>query len=143
MNLQIIEATRPDNSGTARRRSSVGRVRQGQLAVVLLSVCTQARFIEAVRKEGRAGRPAPSLSRCAAVYLGHTLYELNFTALGRVFGLDRTTARRFCGKVEDRRDEPGFEAALGAIERSVAAWSGAFEMGEARPTTVVRRPARA
>lgn len=70
----------------------------------------------------RVGRPGVPLSKAVSIYLGHTVFGLSYTALGLAFGCDRTTARRLCHRIEDRREEKAFDSALGAIEPALSAW---------------------
>jgi hypothetical protein len=42
---------------------------------------------------------------------------LNYSAAGRLFGRDRTTAAHACQLVEDRRDDPEIDRLLEMLER--------------------------
>ncbi len=44
---------------------------------------------------------------------------LSLTAVGRVFERDRSTAAHACKRVEDRREDKDFDAALQMMETSV------------------------
>lgn len=70
-------------------------------------------------------------SRQMAMYLMHTFLGRTLSAVGRYFGRDRTTIAHACGRIEDRRDDFGFDAELAALEERLAlmleASSGAVE----------------
>lgn len=73
------------------------------------------------------GRPATPLHRRVAVYLGHVAFGINYSDLARMFACDRTTIRRFCHQVEDMRDDPGIDVAIGALECALDAWTKRFD----------------
>jgi chromosomal replication initiation ATPase DnaA len=55
-------------------------------------------------------------ARQMAIYLAHVGFGLNYTRLGQAFGRDRTTIRHACFRIEDARDEIGFDRALDFLE---------------------------
>jgi hypothetical protein len=55
-------------------------------------------------------------ARQVAMYLAHVGFGLPLTAVGAAFRRDRTTAAHACRQVEDRRDDPAFDAALADLE---------------------------
>lgn len=59
-----------------------------------------------------------------AMYLAHVAFGLSFTRVGICFGRDRTTVRHACALIEDRRDDPGYDLALSALEAGLLALSG-------------------
>jgi chromosomal replication initiation ATPase DnaA len=59
---------------------------------------------------------AAAFARQSAMYLAHVVFGLTLTEVGRAFGRDRTTAAYACGRVENRRDDPAFDAILDALE---------------------------
>lgn len=65
------------------------------------------------------GRAEFALARQVAMYLGHVACGLSLTAVGRVFERDRSTAAHACKRVEDRREDKDFDAALQMMETSV------------------------
>ena len=74
----------------------------------------------------RRGAAPVAFARQTAMYLGHVVFGLNLTRLGRAFGRDRTTAGHACRTIEDCRDDPAVDQALGMLEAAccdvVAAW---------------------
>ena len=65
------------------------------------------------------GRARAALARQVAMYLAHVACGLSLTAVGRVFGRDRTTLSHACRRVEDAREAEPFDRAIAMMERSV------------------------
>ena len=65
------------------------------------------------------GRARIALARQVAMYLGHVACGLSLTAVGRVFDRDRSTVAHACKRIEDRREEHDFDAAIQMMESSV------------------------
>lgn len=57
-----------------------------------------------------------AFARQAAMYLAHVAFGLSYSATGRLFGRDRTTAAHACRLVEERRDDPGTDRLLHTLE---------------------------
>jgi chromosomal replication initiation ATPase DnaA len=57
-----------------------------------------------------------AFARQVAMYLAHVAFELNLARVGVAFGRDRSTASYACQIVEDRRDDPDFDAWLDGLE---------------------------
>ncbi|ORE90521.1 chromosome replication initiator DnaA [Stappia sp. 22II-S9-Z10] len=55
-------------------------------------------------------------ARHVAAYLVHCVFGLTLTETGRVFGRDRCSIRHGVALVEDRRDDPIFDALVVALE---------------------------
>ncbi|KKB11631.1 hypothetical protein VE25_11625 [Devosia geojensis] len=58
-------------------------------------------------------------ARQLSMYLTHVLLGRQFKDVAQVFGRDRTTVSYACAKVEDMRDDPGFENELADLERQI------------------------
>lgn len=67
------------------------------------------------------GRKPIALARQTAMYLTHVTFGLSLTRIGICFGRDRTTVRHACALIEDRRDDPGLEFGLTALEAALLA----------------------
>lgn len=67
------------------------------------------------------GRKPVALARQTAMYLAHVAFGLNLSRVGICFGRDRTTVRHACALIEDRRDDPGLEFGLTALEVALLA----------------------
>lgn len=62
-----------------------------------------------------------ALARQVAMYLAHVAFELSLARVGEAFGRDRTTAAYACHRIEDRRDDRGFDDFLDALEACLRA----------------------
>lgn len=62
-----------------------------------------------------------ALARQVAMYLAHVGCELSLTAVGRMFGRDRSTVAHACRRVEDARERPKFDRAVAMMEQTVRA----------------------
>lgn len=62
------------------------------------------------------GSAPVALARQVALYLVHVGYGLTFTRTGKLFGRDRTTVAHACRAVEERREDPDFDACLDYLE---------------------------
>ncbi len=67
-----------------------------------------------------------ALARQAAMYLARVSFGLTLSQAASLFERDRTTAAYACRVIEDRRDDPGFDALLAAIEARLAPTAQAF-----------------
>jgi len=81
-----------------------------------MAVCAALRLPPALLRQKRRGVSRTAFARQIAMYLAHVVFGLTLTEVGAAFGRDRTTVRHACALVEDRRDQPGFELALAALE---------------------------
>jgi hypothetical protein len=97
------------NPGESLRRSAGARLAE-------VSVCAaHAMPVPALRQRLRGVRRV-AFARQVAMYLAHVGCGLNLSQVGQAFGRDRTTVRHACALVEDRRDQPGFDLGLSALE---------------------------
>lgn len=62
-----------------------------------------------------------SLCRQVAMYLTHVHLGLTLTRTGALYRRDRTTVAHACELVENKRDDPLFDAALDVLERAFLA----------------------
>ncbi len=65
-------------------------------------------------------------ARQLAMYLMHTSLGRTMTEVGCYFGRDRTTVAYACGRIEDKRDDAGFDAEVSALEDRIAVSRGAL-----------------
>lgn len=75
------------------------------------------------------GRSKIAFARQTAMYLARVGFGMTLAEAGRLFGRDRTTVAHACRCVEDRRDDPRFDALLSAMESFMLrsdshGWSG-------------------
>ena len=66
----------------------------------------------------RYSAPA-ALARQVAMYLVHVMLGVNLTVTGRLFGRHRSTVVHACHLIEDRRDNPQFDALVDVLERAL------------------------
>jgi hypothetical protein len=72
-------------------------------------------------EQPKRGRARIALARQVAMYLAHVGCELSLTAVGRIFGRDRTTVAHACRRIEDAREKPQFDRAVNMMEQTVRA----------------------
>lgn len=65
------------------------------------------------------GRQASARARQLAMYLAHVAVGLNLSAVGRLFGRDRTTVAHACGLIEEQREEPAFDRLVDRLEQAL------------------------
>jgi chromosomal replication initiation ATPase DnaA len=65
------------------------------------------------------GRRPVAEARQVAMYLAHVSCSQSLTSVGRIFERDRTTVAHACKRVEDRREDPQFDAAIDLLERTI------------------------
>ncbi|MCJ7996163.1 chromosomal replication initiator DnaA [Rhizobium cremeum] len=68
-------------------------------------------------KERSDRRRAVCHVRQIAMYVCHVALQMPLAEIGDAFGRDRTTVAHACHVVEDRRDDPAFDAFVAIIER--------------------------
>jgi len=71
------------------------------------------------------GKAHVAFARQIAMYLAHVTFGMSLGAVGRHFRRDRTTAAYACRKIEDRRDNPGFDLMLDRLEHALKSLSTA------------------
>jgi hypothetical protein len=65
------------------------------------------------------GAPQAALARQIAMYLAHVGFGMSLSRVAVAFGRDRSTVAHACHLVEDRRDDPGFDNLVGALETAL------------------------
>lgn len=71
--------------------------------------------VEEIIDPCRGSAPA-AFARQVAMYLCHVSFELSLGRIARAFGRDRSTVAHACHQIEDRRDHPGFDDWIAALE---------------------------
>jgi chromosomal replication initiation ATPase DnaA len=111
--------TGPEGKGQRRlpRGSNIAATRAtGLIAVAAVAAAFTIPIEELCSKR----RSAPiAFARQNAMYLTHVAFGLSFTAVGRAFGRDRTTAAHACRVVEERRTDPAFDARMALLEHAL------------------------
>ena len=72
--------------------------------------------IAAIEKPTRATIKA-SDARHAAMYIAHVVFQVSLAAMAGEFGRDRSSVTYAVRRIEDERDDPGFDATIERIER--------------------------
>jgi len=72
-----------------------------------------------------------AFARQTAMYLAHVVGELSLTEVARGFARDRTTVSHACHLIEDRRDDPDFDARLERMEATLSLMLGDCETAPA------------
>ncbi|MEZ5938690.1 MAG: helix-turn-helix domain-containing protein [Hyphomonadaceae bacterium] len=55
------------------------------------------------------------------MYLAHTAFGMSLARIGVAMGRDRSTVAHACHAIEDRRDDPSFDAWIARLEQAVRA----------------------
>jgi chromosomal replication initiation ATPase DnaA len=58
-------------------------------------------------------------ARQLAMYLMHVVMGRDYAAVGAYFDRDRTTVSHACAVIEDRRDDPAFDAEVARLEEAL------------------------
>jgi DnaA-like protein len=64
---------------------------------------------------GTRGSAESAHARQAAMYLAHVALGIPLAAIGRFFGRDHSTIAHACRRVEDRRDDSGFDVLIAEL----------------------------
>ncbi len=96
--------------------------RDAELAALVAHLSAFAVGVQA-QELGRMTRcsAAAARARQVAMYLAHTALSWPLSRVAAAFGRDRTTVSHACGRVEDWRDDAGFDARLGELEACLQA----------------------
>lgn len=77
----------------------------------------------------RRGSPHVVLARQVTLYLFHTVFQMNMSRVGRVFGRHPTTAKHACAVIEASREDPVLDARLRRLELFLRAAPRPVEAG--------------
>ena len=72
----------------------------------------------ALHAPGR-GEAQVAFARQVAIYLSCVRLGLSYSAVGRFFGRDRTTAAHACRVIEERREDSALDSLLDCLERAI------------------------
>lgn len=75
----------------------------------------------------RRGSDATAWSRQVAMYLMYVTSGLSLAKVAHAFGRDRSTVAHACHQVEDRRDDPDFDAWIEGLEQALELMFGLRE----------------
>jgi chromosomal replication initiation ATPase DnaA len=102
----------------ARRIADEDRARVG--FVIALAAFALGVTITEVRHVTR-GCAEAALARQVAMYIAHVAFEMSLARVANAFRRDRSTVAHACHRMEDRRDEPGFDKWLDQLEATARA----------------------
>ena len=60
-----------------------------------------------------------ALARQVAIYLLRTRLHMSYEEAGACFARDRTTAAHACYRIEERREDPGFDTLIDCLELAI------------------------
>ncbi|MBI1339268.1 chromosomal replication initiator DnaA [bacterium] len=100
------------------RRAAEDGARAG-LAVSLVAYATAERPADLVGPT--RGRSSAAFARQIAMYLSHVSFGMSLARVASAFARDRSTVAHACQIVEDRRDDPTFDAWLETLEDAARA----------------------
>jgi hypothetical protein len=92
--------------------------RRGRLA---LALATWALDVSREEMERPRGGPRAKLARQVAMYLAHVAMEMSLARVAAAFGRDRSTVAHACHRMEDRRDDAGFDVFIAGLEDAARA----------------------
>lgn len=72
-------------------------------------------------------KPEVAEARMLAMYLVHVMHGRTYSQVGLFFGRDRTTVAHACARIEDLRDELGFDAEVSTLEEAIDAIGASAE----------------
>lgn len=84
-----------------------------RLAILLVADAFQVPLPHIIA--GTRGPLESAHARQAAMYLAHVALGISLTAIGKFFGRDHSTIAHGCRRVEDRRDNSGFDALIAEL----------------------------
>ena len=115
------------------------RRRKGRALLVKTDVEVAARVDLVAASEGvpadrlldpERGDSVSAAARHLAMYLAHVMLRRPLPHIGRLFSRDRTTVSHACALIEDRRDEPAFDAHVCCLEETILGWQDAGLAGK-------------
>jgi hypothetical protein len=101
----------------ARRRRQRAEISPRSVSGIVAKIATEMMFLTSDEPQrGRNRRFIMSHVQQIAMYVCHVVLQMTMSEVGRGFGRDRSTVGHACARVEDRRDEAGFDRLVAAIE---------------------------
>lgn len=94
-----------------------GDIRRAELARAMVSYALDMPMDDA--RDFRRGSRLSVLARQAAIYLCHVACGMSLGNVAQAFRRDRSTVSHACHAVEDRRDDPLFDAWIEAMTQSL------------------------
>ncbi|WP_185983145.1 helix-turn-helix domain-containing protein [Aureimonas mangrovi] len=112
------QAVRPDLRG----------VEAARLCRVASAIAAAAFDVPPEEMSARTRRTADVVAaRHVAIYLANVVFQVSLQKVADVFGRDRTSIGHAVRRVEDRRDEPDFDARVEKLERIASVYRAGCE----------------
>jgi chromosomal replication initiation ATPase DnaA len=112
----MSQSCEPVSSHTVRSLPSL----KDQFSGTLEPVVAAAFGVSVHELRARTRRTATvALARQCIMYLAHTAFGWSHAAVGAVCGRNRRTVAHGCRLVEERREDPAFDARLAALEAAL------------------------
>ena len=99
---------------------------KGQPGDSVRSVAVRRRPVAAAFRAEPVALVAPTrgparvaLARQVAIYLLRTRLHMSYEEAGACFARDRTTAAHACHRIEERREDPGFDTLIDCLELAI------------------------
>lgn len=84
--------------------------------LVVTAVALEFGIADMPVKRPRGGSSRMSFASQIAMYLTHTVYQINLARVARAYSRDRSTAAHACRVVEDSRDDPFMDDRIAKLE---------------------------
>lgn len=81
-----------------------------------LSMASGAMGVGVEGVEGDSRSPREVLARQVAMYIASVGFGMSYARVAAALGRDRSTIQHACRIIEDRRDDPGFDRWIEALE---------------------------
>lgn len=104
---------RPDEHATT---LDVARARLAQYTVAFAFGAAPDELLARTRRSKDV-----AFARQVAMYLCHVAFGMSLGRVALAFGRDRTTVAHGCQRIEDRRDDPDFDAHIDSLEQFLSA----------------------
>lgn len=95
---------------------SRSRPRHATIDIAIALAAWECGVEQAAIADGRRREAQVAAARQLAVYLAHVALGHDLSRLSLAFGRDRATIRHALRRIEDERDDPGYDRRVGRLE---------------------------
>jgi Bacterial dnaA protein helix-turn-helix len=114
--LAVLDEPAPRQAARRRRRRPKGEIARLCWSMDVAIAAAFGVSVGEMRATTRRSAPA-AFARQTAMYLAHVVLRQSYSAVGKLFCRDRTTAAYACAVVEERRDDPAIDNLLERLEK--------------------------
>mgnify|MGYP004516704475 CR=1 FL=1 len=107
--------------------TSSGSAPGGEIRRVVALVATKKHIPPRLLINQARCRASAARARQLAMYLAHVVCGRTMVEVGEAFGRDRTTVSHACARIEDMRDDAGFDAEVAALEKELLGQEGSHD----------------